>query len=69
MSQSLSTTLGSLSLAAVFAASPPLSAPPDTDQLAQRLVAGAAVKEGETVMISGQVRDAQLLEDIAVNVR
>jgi len=52
-----------LSSPAVFAA------PPDTDAVAQRLVAAAAVKEGEVVAISGQAHSAQLVEDIAVNVR
>ncbi|MGE5447968.1 MAG: hypothetical protein ACM3PR_06370, partial [Bacteroidales bacterium] len=42
----------------------------DTEALAQKLVNQCAhIKEGEFVMISGGVRDLQLLEDIAVNVR
>jgi leucyl aminopeptidase (aminopeptidase T) len=56
-------------VAGLLAAAPVLAATPDTDQLARRLVTAAAVKEGETVLVSGQARDAQLLEDIAVNVR
>ena len=45
-------------------------APTDLEQLAQRLVTqSAAVKEGEVVLISGQTHDAELLENIAVNVR
>jgi leucyl aminopeptidase (aminopeptidase T) len=44
--------------------------PTDLDQLAQRVVTqSAAVKEGEIVLISGQAHDAELLEDLAVNVR
>ncbi|MCA1714306.1 MAG: aminopeptidase [Gammaproteobacteria bacterium] len=46
------------------------AAPTDLDQLAQRLVTqSAAVKEGEIVLISGQPHDAELLENIAVEVR
>jgi aminopeptidase len=42
----------------------------DLEQLAQRLVTqSAAVQEGEVVLISGRPSDAELLEDIAVNVR
>ena len=44
-------------------------APTDLDQLAERLVANAAVKEGEVVMITGRVHDAELMEDIAVAAR
>lgn len=43
--------------------------PVDFEQLAQRLVANAGVKEGEIVLVAGQMQDAELLEDIAVNVR
>ncbi|MEO6366260.1 MAG: aminopeptidase, partial [Luteimonas sp.] len=40
------------------------------EQLAQRLVTqSAGVKEGDIVMISGQSHDAELMENIAVNVR
>jgi leucyl aminopeptidase (aminopeptidase T) len=53
----------------LLAGSAALAAPPDTDALAQRLVAAAAVKEGDVVAISGQAQSAQLMEDIAVNVR
>ena len=46
------------------------AAPTDLEQLAQRLVTqSAAVKEGEIVFISGQPHDAELLENIAVEVR
>jgi leucyl aminopeptidase (aminopeptidase T) len=62
-------TVNALVVAGLLAAAPVLAATPDTDQLARRLVTAAAVKEGETVLVSGQARDAQLLEDIAVNVR
>lgn len=42
----------------------------DLEQLAQRLVTqSAAVQEGEVVLISGRPSDAELLENIAVNVR
>jgi aminopeptidase len=43
-------------------------APTDFDQLAQRLVANAGVKENDIVMITGRTSDAELLEDIAVAV-
>jgi leucyl aminopeptidase (aminopeptidase T) len=69
MNQGSSTAVGAFLFAGLLAAAPALGAAPDTEQLAQRLVAAAAVKEGETVLINGQARDAQLLEDIAVNVR
>lgn len=46
------------------------AAPTDLEQLAQRLVTqSAAVKEGEIVYITGRAQDAELLENIAVNVR
>ena len=42
----------------------------DLEQLANRLVPqSAAVKEGEIVLISGRTQDAELLENLAVNVR
>lgn len=42
----------------------------DLEQLAQRLVAqSAAVKEGDVVLITGRMHDAELLENIAVHVR
>ena len=41
----------------------------DLDQLADRLVANAAVKEGETVLITGRNQDAAVMESIAVAVR
>ena len=48
----------------------PKPAPTDLEQLAQRLVTqSAAVKEGEIVYITGRGQDAELLENIAVNVR
>jgi aminopeptidase len=44
--------------------------PTDLEQLALRVVTqSAAVKEGEIVLINGQAHDAELLEDLAVNVR
>jgi len=47
-----------------------ISAATDLEQLAQRLVTqSAAVKEGELVMITGRPHDAELMENIAVNVR
>jgi len=45
------------------------AAPTDYNQLADRLVANAAVKEGDVVLVSGRASDAELLEDIAVAVR
>lgn len=52
------------------AADQPGVAPTDLEQLAQRLVTqSAAVKEGEIVFISGRSQDAELIENIAVNVR
>ncbi len=48
----------------------PKAAPTDLEQLAQRLVTqSAAVKEGEIVYITGRAQDAELLENIAVEVR
>ncbi|HJQ34590.1 MAG TPA: aminopeptidase [Pyrinomonadaceae bacterium] len=44
--------------------------PTDLEQLAQRLVTqSAAVKEGESVLITGGVENMELLENIAVQVR
>lgn len=43
---------------------------PDFESIAQQLVVdNAAVQEGEHVMISGNVRDLELMENIAVHVR
>ena len=51
-------------------AAPAKAAYTDLEQLAQRLVTqSAAVKEGEVVYITGRTQDAELLENIAVNVR
>ncbi|MDI9237723.1 aminopeptidase [Lysobacter sp. LF1] len=51
-------------------APPAAKAPTDLEQLAQRLVTqSAGVREGETVLIMGRPSDAELLENIAVNVR
>ena len=44
-------------------------APTDFDQLAKRIVANAAVKEGDVVLIAGFSHDGELLEDLAVAVR
>ena len=42
----------------------------DKETLAQRIVTqSAAVKEGDLVFINGSVRDLEILENIAVNVR
>ena len=44
--------------------------PVDSEELAQRLVNQCAnIREGENVLITGGVRDIELLENIAVNVR
>lgn len=48
----------------------PVAARVDYESLAQKLVAtNAGIKEGDLVQIAGGVRDAELLEAIAVNVR
>ena len=44
-------------------------APTDFNQLSERVVANAGVKEGEVVMITGRAHDAELMEDLAVAVR
>jgi leucyl aminopeptidase (aminopeptidase T) len=44
-------------------------APTDLDQLAGRLVANAAVKEGDVVLVTGRAHDAELMENIAVAAR
>jgi leucyl aminopeptidase (aminopeptidase T) len=41
----------------------------DREALAQKLVKSAAVREGDLVQIGGSLRDAELLEDLAVEVR
>lgn len=41
----------------------------DREALAQKLVKGAAIREGDLVQIAGGVRNAELLEDLAVEVR
>jgi leucyl aminopeptidase (aminopeptidase T) len=69
MVRSLITRACLLALSGFALATPALASPTDTDALARRLVTAAAVKEGEVVLISGQARSAQLLEDIAVAVR
>ena len=43
--------------------------PTDFNQLAERLVANAAVQEGNVVLITGRMQDAALLEDIAIATR
>ena len=56
--------------ASTVATARPAGAPADLDQLASRLVTqNAGIKEGEVVLITGQPQDAELLEDLAVNVR
>ncbi|KGQ18104.1 Leucyl aminopeptidase [Lysobacter dokdonensis DS-58] len=50
-------------------AAAPKAAPVDYNLLSDRLVANAAVKEGEVVMIVGRAHDAELMEDIAVAAR
>ena len=55
---------------ATTAAEPAKASPTDFEQLAQRLVTqSAAVKEGDLVLITGRLHDADLLESIAVHVR
>ena len=57
--------------AATTAAAQPATTPPtDFEQLANRVVTqNAGIKEGEVVLITGQAHDAELMEDLAVNVR
>jgi aminopeptidase len=57
--------------AATTAAAQPAQAPPtDFEQLANRVVTQTAgIKEGEIVAITGQSQSAELMEDLAVNVR
>ena len=56
--------------ASTAAPAPAKAAYTDLEQLAQRVVTqSAAVKEGEVVLITGRTSDAELLEDLAVNVR
>ena len=70
MVRPMQSRLGFAILSGLLLSSPSvLAASVDTDALAQRLVAAAAVKEGEVVAISGQAHSAQLVEDIAVQVR
>ncbi|UCH09590.1 MAG: aminopeptidase [Fidelibacterota bacterium] len=63
--------LTSVLLAALIAACAPQGkADVDTDALAEKLVAQCAnISEGDLVRVSGSVRDAKLLEDIALRVR
>jgi len=59
-----------LVLAAAVAAAVPVSSGPDYEALAQKLVSQcAAIHAGDLVTVFGGVRDLELLEDIAVNVR
>ncbi|HYN07234.1 MAG TPA: aminopeptidase [Vicinamibacterales bacterium] len=51
------------------AAAKPAAPPVDTKALAAKLVKSAAIKEGDIVSISGGLKDWQLLEDLAVEVR
>jgi len=57
--------------ATTTAAAQPAQAPPtDFEQLANRVVTqNAGIKAGELVLITGQPQNAELLEDLAVNVR
>lgn len=56
--------------AAATAAAVPKPSATELEQLAERLVTqSAAVKEGEIVLISGRSQDAELIENIAVQVR
>jgi leucyl aminopeptidase (aminopeptidase T) len=65
-----STESASSAPAAGTVATAPTKAPTDLEQLAGRVVKqSAGVQEGEVVLINGQPTDAELLEDLAVNVR
>jgi leucyl aminopeptidase (aminopeptidase T) len=64
-----SATTAGAAPATTTAAEPAKVAPTNLDELAQRLVTqSAAVKEGEVVMITGRQQDAELMENIAVEV-
>lgn len=55
--------------AAPAAAATPAAPPVDLQALAQRVVTqSAGVREGEAVLITGRLQDAELLEDLAVEV-
>ena len=64
-----STSTAAAPASAATTAAATKAAPTDFNQLADRLVANAAVKEGEVVLITGRVHDAELMEDIAVAAR
>jgi leucyl aminopeptidase (aminopeptidase T) len=56
--------------ATTTAAVQPMQAPTDFEQLANRIVTqNAGIKAGELVLVTGQPQNAELLEDLAVNVR
>src|SRR5690242_3520795 len=42
---------------------------PDVQAIAHQLVASAMLQEGQSVLISGSVRDAALMEDLAIEAR
>jgi hypothetical protein len=42
---------------------------PDLQAIAHQLVASAMLQEGQSVLISGSVRDAALMEDLAIEAR
>lgn len=68
--QDATTAAAPATSAPAAAAEPAKPALTDLEQLAQRVVTqSAAVKEGEIVLITGRPHDAELLENIAVNVR
>jgi leucyl aminopeptidase (aminopeptidase T) len=69
MVRPLHSRLGFAILSGLLLSGGAVASPVDTDALAQRLVAAAAVKEGDVVAIAGQAHSAQLVEDIAVQVR
>ena len=55
--------------AALFCGGTALAQPPSMRVVARNLVQAGMVKEGDKVLITGGVRDAALLEDIAIEVR
>lgn len=54
---------------AVSDGAPPISVAPDIGAIATNIVRSMRVAEGDVVVISGSVRDLELLEDVATEVR
>src|SRR3990170_1466210 len=58
-----------ISAAVLFFASASTAQPPEKALVARNLVQAGMVKAGDKVLISGSVRDATLLEDVAIEAR